>query len=105
MILPQKHIHSVEDTQISEVTNRNMIQGMSDDINKIRVLVRLSKNFTPKRTTAAACRELLNEIKSLTYMVYDPDALLTMKQQLIDINKSCRKVARRCVYIETNKEK
>ena len=37
--LPQKHIHSVEDTQISEGTNENMNQGMSDDSNKSRVLV------------------------------------------------------------------
>ena len=44
LILPQKHIHSAEDTQISEVTNKNMNQGMSDDSNKIRVLVHLPKN-------------------------------------------------------------
>ena len=91
--LPQKHIHSVEDTQISEGTNENMNQGMSDDSNKSRVLVDLPKPYTLKRTTDAVCRELLNEIKSLTYMIYNPDALLTVKQQLTDINESCRKVA------------
>ena len=74
LILPQKHIHSVEDTQISESTNENMNQGMSDDSNKSRVLVDLPKPYTPKRTTDAVCRELLNEIKSLTYMIYDPDS-------------------------------
>ena len=93
LILPQKHIHSVEDTQISKGTNENMNQGMSDDSNKSRVLVDLPKTYTPKRTTDAVCRELLNEIKSLTYMIYDPDSLLTLKQQLTDINESCRKVA------------
>ena len=92
LILPQKHIHSVEDTQILEGTNENMNQGMSDDSNKSRVLVDLPKINTPKRTTATVCLELLNEIKSLMYMIYDPDVLLTLKQQL-DINESCRKVA------------
>ena len=89
LILPQKRIHSVEDTQISEDTNENTNQGISDDSNKRRVLIDLPKNYTPKRTTAAVYRELLNEIKLLTYMVYDPDSLLTLKQQLTDINESC----------------
>ena len=66
---------------------------MPDDSNKSRILVDLPKNYTPKRTTAAVCRERLNKIKSLTYMIYDPDTLLTLKQQLTDINESCRKVA------------
>ena len=70
-----------------------MNQGMSDDSNKGRVLVDLPKTHTSKRTTAAVCRELLNEIKSFTYMIYDPYALLTLKQQLTDINESSRKVA------------
>ena len=39
LILPQEHIHSVEDTQISEGTNENINQGMSDDSNKSRVIV------------------------------------------------------------------
>ena len=93
LILPQKNIHSVGDIQISGDTNENMNQGMSDDSNKSRVLVDLPKTYTPKRTTAAVCQELLNEIKSLTYMICDPDTLLTLKQQLTDINESCRKVA------------
>ena len=93
LILPQENIHSVEDTQISEDINENMNQGMSDDSNKGRVLVDLPKTHTSKRITAAVCRELLNEIKSFTYMIYDPYALLTLKQQLTDINESSRKVA------------
>ena len=52
---------------------------MSNDGNKSRVLVDLPKTSTPKRTTTAVCRELLNEIKSVTYMIYDPDTLLILK--------------------------
>ena len=70
-----------------------MNQGISDDSNEIRVLVDLAKKYTPKRTTAAVFREILNEIKSLTYMIYYPDTLPALNQQLTDINKSYRKVA------------
>ena len=66
---------------------------MSDDSSKSRVLVDLPKTYTPKRTTATVCQELLNEIKLLTYMIHDPDTLLILKHQLTDINESCRKVA------------
>ena len=66
---------------------------MSDDSNKNRFIFDFPKNYTSKRTTAAVCRELLNEIKSLAYMIYDSDTLLTSKQLLTDINESCRKVA------------
>ena len=48
LILPQKRIHSVEDTQISEDTNENMNQSKSDDSNKSRVLVDLPKKLHTK---------------------------------------------------------
>ena len=66
---------------------------MSDDSNKNRFIFHFPKNYTSKRTTVAVCQELLNKIKLLAYMIYDYDTLLTSKQQLTDINDSCRKVA------------
>ena len=66
---------------------------MSDDSNKNRFIFHFPKNYTSKRTTVAVCQELLNKIKLLAYMIYDYDTLLTSKQQLTDINESCRKVA------------
>ena len=39
------------------------------------MLKEIPKNCCPKRFKAAACGELLNQIKSLTFVVYDNDAL------------------------------
>ena len=81
LTLPNKYISSTENTQIAEVTNKNMNQDMSDDSSTSQVQIDLPKNYTPKGTAAAACRELLDEINSLNYMIYNSDALLTIKQE------------------------
>ena len=60
LILPKKDTHSVKDTQIAEVTNKNMNQIISDS-NASRILIYPLKDSTPKRTTVAVFRELLNE--------------------------------------------
>ena len=81
LTLPNKYISSTENTQIAEVTNKNMNQDMSDDSSTSQVQIDLPKNYTRKGTAAAACRELLDEINSLNYMIYNSDALLTLKQE------------------------
>ena len=58
-----------------------MNQDMSDDSSTSQVQIDLPKNYTRKGTAAAACRELLDEINSLNYMIYNSDALLTLKQE------------------------
>ena len=58
-----------------------------------RVLIDLPKINTLNRTTAALCRELINEIKWVTYKIYDPESLFTLKQQLSNMNKSFTKVS------------
>ena len=45
-----------------------------------RVLIDLPKINTLNRTTAAVCRELIKEIKWVTYKIYDPESLFTLKQ-------------------------
>ena len=49
-------------------------------------LKEILKKCYPKRSRAAACRELLNQIKSLTFVVYDNDAL----DQLYDLKDFSR---------------
>ena len=46
------------------------------------LLKEISKKCYPKRSKAAACRELLNQIKSLTFVVYDNDALDQLYESL-----------------------
>ena len=50
------------------------------------LLKEIPKKCYPKRSKAATCRELLNQIKSLTFVVYDNDAL----DQLYDLKDFSR---------------
>ena len=56
-------------------------------------MIDLRKINTLNRTTAAVCRELIKEIKLVTYKIYNPDSLFTLKQQLSDMNRSFTKVS------------
>ena len=55
LILTKKNMPSVEDIQISEVTNENMNKGISDENNTNRILIDLPKSYTPKKTKNAVC--------------------------------------------------
>ena len=57
------------------------------------VLLEIPKNVYPKKRKASACREILNKIKSLTFVVYDGEALEKLEEQLLDIAESCGKSA------------
>lgn len=74
-----------------------------------RVLIDLAKLNTLNRTTAAVCRELIKEITLVTYKIYDPDSLFTLKQQLPNMSKSFTKVsssnADPFIQIETKQKK
>ena len=50
-----------------------------------QVLFEIPKKVYPKKSTASACREILNKIKSLTFVVYDGKALEKLEEQLLDI--------------------
>ena len=69
-----------------------------------RVLIDLAKLNTLNRTTAAVCRELIKEITLVTYKIYDPDSLFTLKQQLPIIHKSIF-IKCRPFYTDRNKTK
>ena len=62
----------------------------------------LPKNHTSNRTKAEVCRELLDKIKSISHKIYDPDAFLTLKQQLTDSTESFTKVysSNGCFFIQ-----
>ena len=55
------------------------------------VLGTLQKPVFPKRTLASACRGLLNEIKSLTYLARDDEALEVLHKQLHHALESFKK--------------
>ena len=63
------------DAKNNEKNEREVLQG---DI----LLKEIPKRCYPKRSKAAACRELLNQIKSLTFVVYDNDALDQLYESL-----------------------
>ena len=50
-----------------------------------QILFEIPKKVYPKKSTASACREILNKIKSLTFVVYDGKALEKLEEQLLDI--------------------
>ena len=51
-------------------------------------LKEMQKKIYPKRSKASAVRELLNQIKSLTFIVYDDEALETLRECLTNQLKS-----------------
>ena len=54
-----------------ENNEKNEEEGLKGDV----LLKEIPRKYYPKRFKAAAGRELLNQIKSLTCIVYDHDAL------------------------------
>ena len=51
----------------------------------------IPKQTFPKKTKSSHCRELLGEIKSLTYLCYDNDAIEDLEDQLINIRDELKK--------------
>ena len=66
-----ENVVSISDTEESAQNNAETI------------LKEIPTKVFPKRTKASSCRELLNEIKNLTYIVYETDALDVLEEQLV----------------------
>ena len=57
------------------------------------ILLEIPKKVYPKKYRASACREILNKVKSLTFVVYDGEALEKLEEQLLYIVESFGKSA------------
>ena len=45
----------------------------------------IPKKVYPKKSKASSCREILNKLRSLTFVVYDNGALDSLEEQLSEI--------------------
>ena len=68
--------HALKDNSDSNETNEN--NDANDNFDE------LPKQVNGKRTKASACRELLQQIKSLTYLVSDNASLVELESQLCE---------------------
>ena len=57
------------------------------------ILLEILKKVYPKKYRASACREILNKVKCLTFVVYDGEALEKLEEQLLYIVESFGKSA------------
>ena len=62
----------------AENNEKSEEEGLEGDV----LLKEIPKKCYPKILKAAACRELLNQIKSLTFIVYNNDALDQLYESL-----------------------
>ena len=62
-------------------------ESAGDDLCTSEPSLELPKKFFPKRSKAAACRALLNQIASLTYLVVDDASLSRLLDALIDMKE------------------
>ena len=65
------------------------------------ILLEIPEKVYPKKCRASACRETLNKIKSLTFVVYDSETLEKLEEQLLDIVESFGKST---VLVRTRKD-
>ena len=56
-------------------------------------LKELSKNQYAKRTKVTICREMLIQIKNLTYLIYDNEALTYLETELRNLSKAMQQDA------------
>ena len=63
------------ENQKVELPDTNYYEDSNDDGNGISEFSEIPTKRYPKRTKGAACRELLQQIKSLTYLVSDEEPL------------------------------
>ena len=71
--------HEPERECDAENNEKSEEEGLEGDV----LLKEISKKCYPKRSKAAECRELLNQIKSLPFIVYDNDALDRLYESLL----------------------
>ena len=75
---PQHGVHADDSLEIEE----NELNTPDIVIDKNVIIKELPQKKNAKRSTATACRELLNEIKSLTYLITDEEVLDQLKKDL-----------------------
>ena len=56
-------------------------------------MLEIPKKVYPKKSRPSACREIINKIKPLTFVVYNGEALEKLEEQLVDILESFGKSA------------
>ena len=70
--------HEPEREWDAEINEESKEEGLEGNI----LLKEIPKKCYPKRSKTTACRELLNQIKNLTFVVYDNDALDQLYESL-----------------------
>ena len=67
-----------------QIANNGLGPEISTEGAEKPILLEIPKKVYPKKR-ASACREILNKIKSLTFVVYDGEVLEKLKEQLLDV--------------------
>ena len=62
----------------------NVVKNLEEAYNE-KSFTEIPKQKFPKRTKAVSCRELMQEIKSLTFITDDEEALDTLEEGLLDL--------------------
>ena len=68
-----------------QIANDRLEPNVSPEGAEKPIFLETPKKIYPKKSRASACREILNKIKSLTFVVYDGEALEKLEEQLLDI--------------------
>ena len=80
-----------KDTVCDTVEAHQMSENPAEAV--IEVVHPLQKTSFPKRSKAAACREVLGQLKSLTYLVDDDEAISELLAGLIDLKEDLQSYA------------
>ena len=75
-----------------QIANDGLEPEVSPEGAEKPILLEIPKKVYPKKSRASACREILNK-KSLTFVIYDGEALEKLEEQLLDIVESFGKSA------------
>ena len=76
-----------------QIANNGLKPEVSTEGAEKPILLEISKKVYPKKSRASACRKILNEIKSITFVAYDGEASEKLEEQLLDIKESFGKSA------------
>ena len=76
-----------------QIANNGLGPEVSTEGAEKTVLLEMPRKVYPKKSRASVCRKILNKIKSLTFVVYDGEALEKLEGQLLDVVESFCKSA------------
>ena len=68
--------------QKGDLPDTNYYGDSNEDVNGVSEFSQIPARRDPKRTKGAACRKLLEQIKSLTYLVSDEETSENLQKQL-----------------------